>query len=84
MHIEKGMVFLFAHPLSKQFHDDMEAHEPAALVILAHFAVLIQLVDDIWYMHGFGWQLLEDIEKNIRPEFREWLVWPKQWVYQRR
>ncbi|KAJ5292020.1 Protein of unknown function DUF3468 [Penicillium angulare] len=84
MHMECGIIFLFAHPLSKQFHDDLEASEPAALVILAHYCVLVQLVDQVWYMDGLAWQLLEDIENNLQPGFEEWLVWPKQWVYRRR
>ncbi|KAJ5711774.1 hypothetical protein N7488_005930 [Penicillium malachiteum] len=84
VNIERGMIFLFAHTLSKEFHQELEAHEPAALVILSHYCVLVQLVDDIWYMRGMASQLLDDIEKHIRPEFREWLAWPRQWVYERR
>lgn len=83
-HIEKGMILLFAYPLSKTFHDDMETHEPAALVILAYYCVLAKLTEDTWYMSGIGTQLLEDIESKLRPEFQEWLVWPRKWVFDRK
>ncbi|KAJ6109074.1 hypothetical protein N7486_001308 [Penicillium sp. IBT 16267x] len=78
--LEWGMVFIFAQSLTKQFHDDVEAHEPAGLVIMAYYCILIHLVDDIWFTNGLGWQLMED----IRPENREWLTWPKHWVFERR
>ncbi|KAJ5917314.1 hypothetical protein N7466_010868 [Penicillium verhagenii] len=82
--VEWGMMFLFAHPLTKIFHDDLQAHEPAALVILAYWCALIHLVDDIWVTNGLSWQLLQDVESKIRPEFQEWLTWPKHWVFERR
>lgn len=82
-HVEAGMVFLWAYPLSKQFHKDLEAHHPAALVLLAHYCVLLQTLDHYWYLNGMAHQLLEDIERNIHPGFREWLSWPKRWVHGR-
>ncbi|KAJ5553701.1 hypothetical protein N7494_003079 [Penicillium frequentans] len=82
--VEWGMVLIFAQTLSKTFHDDVESHEPAALVIMAYYCVLVHLVDDIWFTNGLGWQLMEDIESKISPEYREWLTWPKHWVFERR
>ena len=61
------MAFLWAYPLSKQFHEDLQARKPAALVLLAHYCVLLQAVDHKWYLNGMAWQLLEDIERNIHP-----------------
>lgn len=82
-HVEAGMAFLWAYPLSKQFHEDLQARKPAALVLLAHYCVLLQAVDHKWYLNGMAWQLLEDIERNIHPGYQDWLVWPKRWVYRR-
>lgn len=80
-HVETGMVFLWAYPLSKRFHDHLIAHHPAALVLLAHYCVLLQVVDCFWYMNGMARQLLEDIETKMHPGFRKWLVWPRRWVF---
>ncbi|KAJ5082707.1 hypothetical protein N7532_011750 [Penicillium argentinense] len=79
-HLETGMVFMWAYPLSKHFHDDLKTYQPVALVILAHYCVLMQLVDKFWYIDGIGRQVLADIEKHLHPGFREWLVWPRRWV----
>ncbi|KAJ5682666.1 hypothetical protein N7462_005831 [Penicillium macrosclerotiorum] len=80
-HVETGMAFMWAYPLSKQFHQDLEAHRPAALVLLAYYCVLLQSIDNFWYIKGTAWQVLEDIETKMDPLFQEWLVWPKQWVF---
>lgn len=82
-HVETGMVLLWAYSLSKQFHEDLIAHRPAALILLAHFCVLLHVIDHCWFINGAGRQLLEDIERHIHPGFREWLVWPKRWVFER-
>lgn len=80
-HLESGMVYMWAYPLSKRYHEDLKAHHPGALVILAHYCVLLKLIDNFWYIDDIGRQLLQDIERNIHPEYREWLVWPKRWVF---
>lgn len=83
LHVEAGMVFLWAYRLSVQFHKDLEAHHPAALVLLAHYCVLLRTVDHRWYLNDMARQLLEDIERHINPAYRDWLTWPRRWVYRR-
>lgn len=80
-HVEIGMVMMWAYSLSKQFRDDLETYQPPALVLTAYWCVLLRLVDRCWFINGASEQLLEDIENKIHPEFRNWLVWPKRWVF---
>lgn len=79
-HLEVGMILLWAYPLSKRFRHDLQTHQPAALVLLAHWCVLLRLVDHYWFVNGAARQLLDDIEDKMHPDFREWLVWPRRWV----
>lgn len=81
--VEAGMVFIWAHSLSRRIHDDLEAHRPAALVLLAHYCVLLQIIDSFWFVKGMARQLLADIESKMHLGFREWLSWPRRWVYGR-
>lgn len=82
-HVESGMVFLWAYPLSKRFHEDLLAYHPAALALLAHYCVLLHTINHFWYVKGIGRQLLEDIESKMHPGFQEWLIWPRKWVLER-
>lgn len=82
--VEFGMTILWAYRLSKQFRDDLEAHQPVALIILAYWCVLLHLVDHYWFVNGAARQLLEDIERKIvHTGFQDWLAWPRQWVLKR-
>lgn len=80
-HVEVGMVLMWAYSLSKQFQADLEAFHPAALVLLSHWCVLLRIVDHSWFIKDTSLQLLEEIENKINPGFREWLVWPRRWVF---
>lgn len=79
-HVEMGMVLIWAYSLSKEVRDDLEAYHPAGLVLLAHWCVLLHVVDDAWFMKGISCQLMQEIESKIHPSFREWLIWPRKWV----
>lgn len=75
-HIEPGMVFFWAYHLNKLFQEDLRIHDPAALVLLAHFCIVLRLIDHAWFINYLGHQVLEDIEKNIQPQYRPLLAWP--------
>ncbi|KAJ5574825.1 hypothetical protein N7450_008724 [Penicillium hetheringtonii] len=80
-HVETGMVYMWAYPLSKRIHNDMKSYQPAALVLLAHYCVLLKLVESYWYISDLGCSLLEDIESHMHADFRDWLEWPRRWVF---
>ncbi|KAJ5131232.1 uncharacterized protein N7515_007271 [Penicillium bovifimosum] len=80
-HVEVGMVFMWAYSASKQFQDSLETYHPAALVLLGHWCVLLHIVDDAWFIKDTSRQLLREIDNKIYPSFREWLMWPKRWVF---
>lgn len=75
------MVLMWAYALSKQFQDDIEAYHPIALVLLGHWCVLLHIIDDAWFIRGTSRQLLQEIESKIHLGFREWLAWPRRWVF---
>ncbi|KAK2743697.1 hypothetical protein FQN55_007100 [Onygenales sp. PD_40] len=52
--------------------------KPEALVILAHYSVLLARVDDQWYMEGWARYLVRQIETALGEEWASWLEWPKE------
>ncbi|KAJ5361852.1 hypothetical protein N7541_002696 [Penicillium brevicompactum] len=80
-HVEIGMVLMWAYSLSKRFRGDLEAYRPPALVLLAYWCMLLHLVEHSWFINGASRELLQDIEDKIHPAFKDWLVWPKRWVF---
>ncbi|CZR64537.1 uncharacterized protein PAC_14435 [Phialocephala subalpina] len=54
----------------------LHRQHPIALIILAHYCVLIKKIERVWYLRGLGQNLLSSIHEVISPEWRPWLEWP--------
>jgi hypothetical protein len=55
--IELSAILLFLHSLTDSFLMLLQQQQPFALIIMAHYAVLIQQ-KDIWWMRGLGEDML--------------------------
>jgi hypothetical protein len=51
---------------------------PIALIILAHYCVLIKKIETVWYLRGLGQNLLSSIHEVLEPKWRPWLEWPME------
>jgi hypothetical protein len=51
---------------------------PVALVILAHFTVLSDVVDGPWFLSGWAAGALNSISHSLPDEWQHWLDWPKE------
>ncbi|PVH79100.1 hypothetical protein DL98DRAFT_516313 [Cadophora sp. DSE1049] len=52
--------------------------QPAALVLLSHFCLLLNRVEDFWWIHGVSRRLLQEIHQTIGSEWEPWIAWPLQ------
>ncbi|PVH70958.1 hypothetical protein DL98DRAFT_521355 [Cadophora sp. DSE1049] len=59
-----------------EYLEMLRAREPAALVLLAHYCVLLEPLEESWYMVGFRKRLLERIYWQLDEDWRKWLDWP--------
>ncbi|KAH7141904.1 hypothetical protein EDB81DRAFT_723144 [Dactylonectria macrodidyma] len=50
---------------------------PPALVLLAHFAVLLQTVECFWYMRGWAHHVIDGTLEHLDPDYTFWISWPK-------
>ncbi|KAF2259747.1 hypothetical protein CC78DRAFT_591472 [Lojkania enalia] len=71
-----------AATLDDRFMELLEAHHPIALVVVAHYAVLLAQARYAWWLEGWpkriidaSWQLLEPV-----PELQKWLDWPLEQI----
>ncbi|CAI6092345.1 unnamed protein product [Clonostachys chloroleuca] len=51
---------------------------PGALILLAHFAVLLQTVDCFWYTTGWASRVLDDVVQNLPDNYTRWISWPRE------
>jgi hypothetical protein len=55
--------------------------KPVALVILAHYAVLLSLKENAWWLPGLPRKLLEQIDGILGEPWAQLLSWPKEMIH---
>ncbi|KAJ5160276.1 uncharacterized protein N7482_007280 [Penicillium canariense] len=60
----------------------LEQKESRALVILAHWVVLLKYMDSVWFMRGWAEHVLMGISASLQPEYQYWIEWPLRRVQQ--
>jgi hypothetical protein len=56
----------------------VNARHPAALILLAHFCLLLNKVEDFWWISGMSRDLLQEIHQTLGEEWETWISWPLQ------
>lgn len=51
---------------------------PFALLVLAHFVVLLKSLEWMWYIKGWASHILHSIALILGPQFRQHLRWPRE------
>jgi hypothetical protein len=49
--------------------------KPEALIVLAHYSLLLNKADHAWYMQGMSRRLLQTIHSKIGKEWESWIAW---------
>ncbi|KAL6415874.1 hypothetical protein AUP68_00080 [Ilyonectria robusta] len=62
---------------SPDYIEFLRQRQPEALIILAHYAVLLHRGRDLWIIGGGGRFLLESICGSLGSEWQKWLTFPK-------
>lgn len=70
--------------ISADFLNALDDAEPAALVVLAHFGVLLHSLKPDWCLDGLGKAVIEACDEVLQAVaelgWREWMVWPQQTI----
>ena len=66
--------------LSSEYIDLLSEQRPEALVILAHFGVILLLHKHIWTFGDGGYYLISTIRSYLGPEWASWLLWPNRFI----
>ncbi|KAK3069680.1 hypothetical protein LTR53_011797 [Teratosphaeriaceae sp. CCFEE 6253] len=53
---------------------------PQALVILAYYCVLLDVLDTRWWIHGWASRVLRDVIGSLPEQWQSWIQWPVQSV----
>ncbi|PVH86717.1 hypothetical protein DL98DRAFT_510753 [Cadophora sp. DSE1049] len=61
---------------SDLYLDLVAKQSPQALVLLAHYSLLLNMCGDLWWLHGMSRKLLQEVHKALPEKWRHWIQWP--------
>ncbi|KAL8949829.1 MAG: hypothetical protein Q9222_004094 [Ikaeria aurantiellina] len=73
---EVGTAFTWPVEVPDKFIQLLNARAPEALVILAHYCVVLHHLDDYWWMKGWAAHLMDNIYNELNDSWRDWIQWP--------
>ena len=78
-----ALLKLWIHFVTPQYVELLSEKQPAALIILAHYAVLLGRTPQYWFLEGVASQILDVANALVPAEWSAWLDWPKSQVVPR-
>lgn len=60
------------------FFPMVKDQKPEALIVLAHYSLLLNKVNRLWYIRGMSRRLLKTIHSKLGKEWESWITWPLQ------
>ncbi|KAL5003066.1 hypothetical protein BDV10DRAFT_190978 [Aspergillus recurvatus] len=64
--------------LPEMMIERQEGREPIALVILAHWAILLRYMGGVWFMRGWDRHIILGIRACLPPAYQGWIAWPEE------
>ena len=74
--IKSSTIMAWPYCLSDDFIGHLKNKEPVPLILLVHFAVLMQALDAAWFVKGWPDHIIRGVSEMLRPELHECLQWP--------
>jgi hypothetical protein len=73
-------ILCFPKQDSGNFAQLVKRRLPQALIILAYYCVLLDILDNRWWIHGWSKRVLQDVLGSLDEQWRHWIEWPVQTV----
>ncbi|KAL8778896.1 MAG: hypothetical protein Q9194_001736 [Teloschistes cf. exilis] len=77
---EVATAFTWPVEVPNKFIEMLRARAPHALIILAHYCVVLHHLNDYWWMSGWAAHLIENIYNELQDPWRDWLLWPSETI----
>jgi hypothetical protein len=71
-------IWKWANLVNQSYINLLRTHEPGALVLFAHFALLSAAYDNAWYFHGWAERAIKAVSDSIPQDWKEWIHWTEQ------
>ena len=72
----KTLVFSWPMEVSERYLELVGEHSPEALLVLAHYCVMLKMVDSFWFMRGSAVNILRQCQQILEPRWQQYIDWP--------
>lgn len=73
----------FIHFAPQQYFTLLHQRQPPSLLLFAYFGAFLHLLDDYWFIEGWGKDIVEMADELLGSYWRPWIYWPLQSVVER-
>ncbi|KXS97963.1 hypothetical protein AC578_3111 [Pseudocercospora eumusae] len=73
-------ILCFPKQDSTSFAGLIKRKVPQAMIILAYYCVLLNVLDDRWWMQGWAARVLTDVLGDLDEVWKHWVEWPVEHV----
>lgn len=67
--------------LPETFVRQLEDKDSFALVILAHWSVMLKYMTPSWFMEGWDVHVISGIRSSLRVDYHQWIEWPVRTIF---
>lgn len=76
----KTLVLSWPAQISQRYIELMSERKPEALVVLAHYCIMLKMIDSFWFMKGCAVRLLGQCRRDLSKEWHPHIEWPESIV----
>jgi hypothetical protein len=74
--LTRWLVYSWPVLVPQQYIDLMSKRKPEALIILAHFCIALNMLNQLWFMEGCAARILEQCKKDLDDKWLPYIQWP--------
>ncbi|KAI0853909.1 hypothetical protein F5Y00DRAFT_269255 [Daldinia vernicosa] len=74
------VIIAWLYKLDECFVGFLREKQPPALIILAHFAILLSSLEYCWFLEGWANHVSQGIADSLDPSYEQWLQWPSEQI----
>jgi hypothetical protein len=72
----KTLTFSWPMQVTERYLLLVNQRKPQALLVLAHYCVMLKMVESFWFMKGCALEILKQCIQNLPTEWHRYVQWP--------
>ncbi|KAH8653772.1 hypothetical protein BX600DRAFT_471619 [Xylariales sp. PMI_506] len=72
----KTLVYCWPAQVPERYIVLVSERNPQALIVLAHYCVMLKMIDSFWFMEGCAVRVLEQCRLNLEDKWQRYIQWP--------